>query len=37
VVTRNMHSSRLDELPDGLHVGLSGAGSPHPDPARTGA
>jgi ribonuclease Z len=36
VVTRNMQSSLLDELPDGLHVGLCGAGSPLPDPERSG-
>ena len=33
---RNMGSTLLDELPDGLHVGLCGAGSPLPDPARSG-
>lgn len=33
---RNLASSRLDELPDGLHVGLCGAGSPLPDPRRSG-
>lgn len=36
VVARNMTASLLDELPDGLHVGLCGAGSPLPDPARSG-
>lgn len=29
-------ASLLDELPDGLHVGLCGAGSPLPDPERFG-
>jgi ribonuclease Z len=28
VVERNVASSLLDELPDGLHVALCGAGSP---------
>lgn len=36
VVAGNMLSNRLDELPDGLHVGLCGAGSPLPDPVRSG-
>lgn len=36
VVARNMGASLLAELPDGLHVGLCGAGSPLPDPARSG-
>lgn len=36
VVERNMTSSVLDTLPDGLHVVLCGAGSPFPDPARSG-
>lgn len=36
VVRRNMESSLLDELPDGLHVALCGAGSPLPDPERSG-
>ena len=35
-VARNMGSSLLDELPDGLHVLLCGAGSPLPDPNRSG-
>ncbi len=35
-VAANMRSSLLDELPDGLHVGLCGAGSPLPDPKRSG-
>jgi len=36
VVARNMASSLLDDLPDGLHVALCGAGSPLPDPRRSG-
>jgi ribonuclease Z len=36
VVASNMESSLLDELPDGLHVVLCGAGSPLPDPNRSG-
>ncbi len=36
LVERNMASSLLDELPDGLHVALCGAGSPLPDPKRSG-
>jgi ribonuclease Z len=36
VVTRNLTSSPLTELPDGLHVGLCGAGSPLPDVDRSG-
>lgn len=36
VVERNMKTSLLDDLPDGLHVVLCGAGSPLPDPARSG-
>lgn len=36
VVARNMGSSLLDELPPGLHVALCGAGSPMPDPERSG-
>lgn len=36
VATRNMQSTLLDELPDGLHAGLCGAGSPLPDPDRSG-
>jgi len=35
-IARNMASSLLDELPDGLHVALCGAGSPLPDPDRSG-
>ena len=33
---RNLASSLLDDLPDGLHVALCGAGSPLPDPKRSG-
>ncbi|MDG2308526.1 MAG: MBL fold metallo-hydrolase [Candidatus Binatia bacterium] len=36
VAARNMQSSFLDDLPDGLHVGLCGAGSPLTDPERSG-
>ncbi len=36
VIARNLATSLLDELPDGLHVGLCGAGSPLPDPERSG-
>jgi ribonuclease Z len=36
VVADNMSSSLLDELPEGLHVVLCGAGSPLPDPDRSG-
>ena len=36
VIASRMGSSLLDELPDGLHVGLCGAGSPLPDPNRSG-
>jgi len=36
LVERNMASNLLDELPDGLHVALCGAGSPLPDPKRSG-
>ena len=36
VVASNLGAGRLDELPDGLHVGLCGAGSPLPDPIRSG-
>lgn len=36
MAARNMQSNLLDELPDGLHVGLCGAGSPLPDPERSG-
>jgi ribonuclease Z len=36
VVTQNMQTNLLDEFGDGLHVVLCGAGSPLPDPARSG-
>jgi ribonuclease Z len=36
VVAQNMASDTLAGLPDGLHVGLCGAGSPLPDPKRSG-
>ena len=36
VVATRMGTSLLDELPDGLHVALCGAGSPLPDPIRSG-
>ena len=36
IASGNMSSSLLDSLPDGLHVALCGAGSPLPDPARSG-
>ncbi len=36
VAEGNLASSVIDELPDGLHVGLCGAGSPLPDPERSG-
>lgn len=36
VVERNFSSTLLDTLPDGLHVILCGAGSPLPDPKRSG-
>lgn len=36
VVARNMQSSLLDEVPDGIQVALCGAGSPLPDPERSG-
>ena len=36
VVATRMGSSLLDELPDGLHIALCGAGSPLPDPMRSG-
>ena len=32
----NFASDLIQELPDGLHVALCGAGSPLPDPARSG-
>jgi ribonuclease Z len=36
VVAQNMASSLLDDLPEGLAVALCGAGSPLPDPKRSG-
>lgn len=36
VVTQNLESTLLDEVPDGLQVALCGAGSPLPDPKRSG-
>ncbi|MBW2696560.1 MAG: MBL fold metallo-hydrolase, partial [Deltaproteobacteria bacterium] len=36
VVARNMATNALDALPDGLHIALCGAGSPLPDPKRSG-
>lgn len=35
-VARNLERTLLDEVPDGLHVALCGAGSPLPDPERSG-
>ena len=35
-VTSNLGHSWLDDLPDGLHLVLCGAGSPLPDPRRSG-
>ena len=35
-LSRNMGSTLLDKLPDGLHVAICGAGSPLPDPKRSG-
>ena len=35
VVERNLQADPFDELPDGLHVTLCGAGGPFPDPARS--
>jgi len=35
-IERNLSSSALDDLPDGLHVVLCGAGSPLPDAERSG-
>jgi ribonuclease Z len=37
VIVRNMGTSLLDELQDGLHVALCGAGSALPDPDRSGS
>lgn len=36
VVASNMGTNLLQELPDGLHVAVCGAGSPLPDPSRSG-
>ena len=36
VVDQNMATQLVDDLPDGLHVVLCGAGSPMPDPKRSG-
>jgi len=36
VVTANLESNLIDELPDGPHVALCGAGSPLPDADRSG-
>ena len=36
VAARHLASDPLAELPDGLHVGLCGAGSPFPDETRSG-
>jgi len=36
VVARNLSASLLDEVPDGLHVALCGAGAPLPDADRSG-
>ena len=36
VVERNLTETALTNLPDGLHVALCGAGSPLPDPSRSG-
>ena len=36
VLERNLSSDLIAELPDGLHVALCGAGSPLPDPIRSG-
>src|SRR5438876_5539419 len=35
-MARNMAGDPVAALPDGLHVGLCGAGSPMPDPRRAG-
>jgi ribonuclease Z len=37
MATQRMASDLLDALPDGLHIGLCGAGSPMPDERRMGA
>ncbi|MES2415329.1 MAG: MBL fold metallo-hydrolase [Pseudomonadota bacterium] len=36
VAAKRLASDALDDLPDGLHVGLCGAGSPFPDDKRAG-
>src|SRR5258706_142155 len=36
MIARNMAADPVAALPDGLHVGLCGAGSPMPDPTRAG-
>ncbi len=36
VVAQRLNANLIDELPDGLHVALCGAGSPLPDPDRSG-
>ena len=36
VAGRNMQASLVEQLPDGLHVALCGAGSPLADPQRSG-
>jgi ribonuclease Z len=36
MLAANFESDRVEELPDGLHVALCGAGSPLPDPKRSG-
>ncbi len=36
IVTQNLQSPPIDQLPDGLHVALCGAGSPLPDLSRSG-
>jgi ribonuclease Z len=36
VVERNMAANPIGDLPDGLHVGLCGAGAPMPSPNRSG-
>jgi len=35
-LANNLRVTLMDELPDGLHVALCGAGSPLPDPERSG-
>jgi ribonuclease Z len=36
VATKTIFSDTIASLPDGLHVGLCGTGSPYPDPTRAG-